>query len=33
MAVIDGLLPVWCAKREQLNSAPLADEQWPEAAA
>jgi predicted metal-dependent hydrolase len=30
--LMDGFLPDWRARRDQLNSAPLADEQWPEVA-
>ena len=31
--LMDGFMPDWRKRRDQLNSAPLADEQWPEAAA
>lgn len=29
--LMDGFMPDWRARRDQLNGAPLADEQWPEA--
>lgn len=31
--LMDGFLPDWRARRDQLNNAPLADEQWPKAGA
>jgi len=29
--LMDGFMPDWRSRRDQLNNAPLADEQWPEA--
>ncbi len=29
--LMDGLLPDWRSRRDELKSAPLADEQWAEA--
>ena len=29
--LMDGFMPDWRSRRDQLNGAPLADEQWPEA--
>lgn len=29
--LMDGFMPDWRSRRDQLNDAPLADEQWPEA--
>lgn len=27
--LMDGLMPDWRARRDQLNDAPLAEEEWP----